>query len=332
MADAFVSEFARLCTHRFTSLGDAVGSVLTMLEHQLPGGRVILGELNHNTDEYRVLDTRGKGLDLFDAGVRLPLRESLCLHMANQEAPALIGRAPKDPVYGKLQLLKSARVQSYVAAPVELGDGTRVASVCAMSTSRDRYGEADLALMTIAARLIGYEWEHVTRERELRRLTQQHRALTGDPVTGLPMREAFLEQLDREWHLTQRGITESYVMTLKPLGIEEARAMSGDAVANLLLQYTSEVIMADVRRSDIAGRVAEDVFGVILVGCKGIEGAEAFRMRLTGAFERKISQRPEKLELGYGIEPLSDAESAAAALERAEDAIEAAPAVQGAVG
>jgi diguanylate cyclase (GGDEF)-like protein len=332
MTDAVVSEFARLCAQRFVSLGDAVRSVLTLLDSHIPDGRVIFGELNYNTDEYRVLDARGEGVDALSAGARLPLRESFCVHMANDEAPALVGRAAKDPVYGKLDLQKSARVESYVAAPVELGDGTRVASVCAMSKQRDCYDWRQRDLMTIAARLIAYEWERVTRESKLRRLAQQQRALTGDPLTGLPLREAFLEQLDREWHLTQRGITESYVLALKPQGIEEVRSTSGDAVADLLMQTTGEVVAADVRRSDIAGRVGDYVFGVILVGCRGVEGAEAFLARLQRSFERKLGQRPEKLELVSGIERVGDAESAEDALTRAEKGLAAEPAGQGTRG
>jgi len=74
------------------------------------------------------------------------------------------------------------------------------------------------------------------------------------------------------------------------------------------------VILADVRRSDIAGRVGADTFGVILVGCRGIDGAEAFMSRLQGAFERKLGTRPEKLDLVWGIERLGEADSAEAAL------------------
>ncbi len=329
MTDAVVSEFARLCAQRFVSLGDAVRSMLTLLESQIPDGRVIFGELNYSTDEYRVLDARGEGIDALGAGARLPLGESFCVHMANDEAPALVGRAAKDPVYGQLELQKSTGVQSYVAAPVELGDGTRVASVCAMSKQRDRYDWRQRDLMTIAARLIAYEWERVTRDSKLRKLAQQQRALTGDPLTGLPVREAFLEQLDREWHLSHRGITESYVVAVKPVGVAEVRATSGDAVADLLVQSTGEVVAADVRRSDIAGRVGEDVFGVILVGCRGSEGVEAFLARLQGSFERKLGHRPERLALVYGIELLSDAESAEAALVSAEAGLAAEPAGHG---
>jgi diguanylate cyclase (GGDEF)-like protein len=325
MADRLAPELARLCANRFASLGDAVRSVLVLLEQQLPAGRVIFAELNYNTDEYRVLDARGHGVAALAAGARLPLRDSLCIHMASGSAPALTGHASGDDVYGELELRASAGVESYAAAPVELADGTRVASVCAMSSERDRYDEHDLDLLTIAARLLAYEWEHVAREGELRRLAQLQRDLSGDPLTGLPLRDCFLEQLDREWHLTERGITESYLLALKPLGVEAARAGSGDAVADLLLKNTAEVISRAVRRSDIAARVGADVFGVILVGCKGVEGAEAFRSRLESSFERVTSQRPEEVTLICGIERLGDAESAAAALDRAEDALGAEP-------
>jgi diguanylate cyclase (GGDEF)-like protein len=321
MADMVVTELAQLCARRFTSLGDAVRSSLALLEEQLPSGRIVFAELNYNTDEYRVLDAVGKGVEALAGGARLPLHDSLCLPMSAGTAPALTGRASEDPVYSELELRVSSGIESYAAAPVELADGTKVASVAAMSAKADRFDENHLELLTIAARLIGYEWERVTREGELRRLLQLHRDLTSDPLTGLALRDVFLEQLDRELHLTERGITESYVLALKPIGIEAARTRSGDAVGDLILKNAAEVITAAVRRSDIVGRVAPEVFGVILVGCKGIEGAEAFRARLETSFERLMSERPEEITLGCGIERLAGAESAAAALEAAEDAL-----------
>jgi diguanylate cyclase (GGDEF)-like protein len=332
MADMVVTELARLCARRFTSLGDAVRSSLALLEQQLPSSRIVFAELNYNTDEYRVLDAVGKGVEALTGGARLPLHESFCLHMAGDSAPALTGQASEDPVYSELELRVSSGIESYAAAAVELADGTKVASVCAMSAKADRFGEGDLELLTIAARLIGYEWERVTREGELRRLLQLHRDLTSDPLTGLALRDVFLEQLDRELHLTERGITESYVVALKPLGIEAARTRSGDAVGDLILKNAAEVITAAVRRSDIVGRVAPEMFGVILVGCKGVEGAEAFRLRLESSFERLMSERPEEITLGCGIERVGGAESALAALEAAEASLGAEPVAGGVAG
>jgi GGDEF domain-containing protein len=313
MTDMVVTELARLCSRRFTSLGDAVRSSLALLEEQLPSGRIVFAELNYNTDEYRVLDAVGKGVEALTGGARLPLQDSFCFHMATGTAPTLTGRASEDPVYSELDLQVSSCIESYAAAPVELADGTKVASVAAMSAKPDRFEENHLELIGIAARLIGYEWERVTREGELRRLLQLHRDLTSDPLTGLALRDVFLEQLDRELHLTER-------------------ARSGDAVGDLILKNAAEVVTAAVRRSDIVGRVAPEVFGVILVGCKGVDGAEAFRMRLETSFERLMSERPEEITLGCGIERLAGAESAAAALEAAEDALGDAEPMAGVAG
>jgi len=332
MADPTVSELARLCARRFSSLGDAVRSVLDLLEQQLPSGRIVFGELNYNTDEYRVLDSRGEGVDALAAGARIPLRDSFCIHMANDQAPALVERASADAVYGPLELRESAKVESYAGAPVELGDGTRVASVCALSRKAGRYGESHLALLTVAARLLAYEWERVTREGELRRLAQFQRQFSGDPLTGLPLRDVFLDQLEREWHLCERGITESYMLALRPVGVEAARTASGDAVADLLLKHAGEVISAAIRRSDIAGRVGDELFAVILVGCKGPEGAEAFRSRLDASFRRVMSQRPEAVSLACAIERLCEAETPLAALERLEASLGGEPVLQGAAG
>src|SRR5947207_14553239 len=97
MADHLASELARICANRFVSLGDAVRSLLTFLAQELQAGRVIFGELNYNTDESRVLDALGAGVDALSAGVRLPLRDSLCIHMANDAATILTVRASRDP-------------------------------------------------------------------------------------------------------------------------------------------------------------------------------------------------------------------------------------------
>src|SRR5436190_4309689 len=134
MADRLVSELAHLCANRFVSVGDAVRSLLTFLQEELPPGRVIFGELNYNTDEYRVLDALGVGVEAPSAGARLALPDSFRIHMANDAAPALTGKASRDAGYKTLDPRKTARIESYVAAPLELSGGTRVASQCARSS------------------------------------------------------------------------------------------------------------------------------------------------------------------------------------------------------
>jgi diguanylate cyclase (GGDEF)-like protein len=330
MNENVLGDLGELSTQRFGSFSEAARAVLSLLERQLPAGRLALGEFNYDNDEYRLLDVRGGRGDALTTGVRLPLQGSFCLHMAEDRAPALTGEASSDPVYGPLTLRRSLAIESYAAAAVELTDGTRVASVCAMSSERDRYSETDLAVLKVAARLLAYEWERVTREAKLRHLMrEQGNPVTADPVTGLPNRASFLEHLEREWHSSQRQIAESYVVAVRLEGLDAVRKRGGQAVGDLALRTAAELLISANRRSDIVARVDDDRFAAILVGCKGIQGAEAYCLRLRAAFSRGMTAQLGGLGVSCRIEALADLPSGTAALERAErrlDDEEAAPA------
>ncbi len=73
-----------------------------------------------------------------------------------------------------------------------------------------------------------------------------------------------------------------------------------------------------VRRTDHAGRLADDSFGAVLVGCKGLEGAAAFIGRYGQSLTRVTQERPAQLDIAYAICSLGDAESPEAALSRIE--------------
>jgi diguanylate cyclase (GGDEF)-like protein len=336
MNETLLSDLGALSTQRFGSFSEASRAVLSFLECQLPAGRLVLGEFNYDNDEYRLHDVRGGRGEALTTGVRLPLQSSFCLHMAEDRAPALTGEASADPVYGPLDLRRSLAIESYAAAAIELTDGRRVASVCAMSTERDFYSAAHLAVLKVAARLLAYEWERVTREAKLRRLMrEQGNPVTADPVTGLPSRAVFLEHLEREWHASQRQITESYAVAVRLEGLDLVRKRGGQAVGDLALRTAAELLVSANRRSDIVARVDDDRFAAILVGCKGIQGAEAYCLRLRAAFSRGMTEQLSRLGVSCRIEALADLPSGTAALERAErrlDEAEAAAAPSAAGG
>ena len=319
MSKKLLIDLGELSTERFDSFSEAARAVLSFLERRMPSGRLALGEFNYDNDEYRLLDVRGGPGDALTTGVRLPLQGSLCLHMAEERAPALTGAASADPVYASLELRRTLAIESYAGAPLELTDGTRVASLCAMSSERDLYSEAHLALLKVAARLLAYEWERVTREAKLRRLMrEQGSPVTADPVTGLPHRAPFLEHVEREWHASQRDITESYVVAVRLDGLDEVRKKGGQAVGDLALRTAAELLISVNRRSDIVARVHDDRFAAILVGCKGIQGAEAYCLRLRAAFGRGMTGQLARVGVSCRIEALADLPSGTAALERAE--------------
>jgi diguanylate cyclase (GGDEF)-like protein len=315
-----IEGLGELATQRFGSFSDAARAVLSFLERHLPEGRLVLGEFNFGENEYRLLEVRDDTGGPFATGMRLSLQDWFCLPMSEDRAPALTGVASADPVYGPLPLRQSLEVESYIGAAVELADGTRVASVCAMSKESELYSEADLALLRLAARLLAYEWERVTREASLRRLMREQGSPAGaDPVTGLPDRAAFLEHVEREWHACRREITEAYLVAVRIDGLDEMRKLGGQALRDLALRTAAELLISVKRRTDMVARVGDEMFAAVLVGCKGVEGAEAYCARLQAAFGRSSSSHLEGLGVSSRIEALADARSGTAALEHTEE-------------
>ena len=75
-----------------------------------------------------------------------------------------------------------------------------------------------------------------------------------------------------------------------------------------------------IRRTDHVGRLRDDMFGAVLVGCKGQAGADAFFGRFQHALARVTSERPATLEVAYAVLRLGKAESPEEALREIEKA------------
>ena len=89
-------------------------------------------------------------------------------------------------------------------------------------------------------------------------------------------------------------------------------------MSELLLKDAAEVMEEAIRRSDHAGRLGEDRYGALLVGCKGRAGAEAFFERFAQGLERSTRERPATLDIAHAVIALGEAGSAGAALAAAE--------------
>ena len=206
MTHASVASIAQVASQSFQSFAHASRAVLDALSDELPGDTLVVSQHDHNEGEYRILDARPNGMEGVEAGTTLPLESTFCFQMANDHAPRLTGDTTADPVYGGLESRQGKDVRSYVGVPLEMSDGNRVGSLCAMSSSPDRFDDGDLEYMSVLGRILAYEFERVKRERELRRLREEvRRQDVADPLTGVLHRRGFLEQLEREWDLARGG-------------------------------------------------------------------------------------------------------------------------------
>ena len=114
MSGTVLSALARLAERRFTSFSEAADTVLDLLEAELPPGSILLGRVDWDEGELRLIDVRGAAATSLSAGSTLPL------------APGANGgsRGFLDP-----QTLQRLSVRSYIALPLDSSSGTPSSSL-----------------------------------------------------------------------------------------------------------------------------------------------------------------------------------------------------------
>jgi diguanylate cyclase (GGDEF)-like protein len=312
MSSPILDALSRLAARRFASFADSATSVLDLLQSAAPGGSLVLGQVDWDEGKCRVIDARGQAVS---RGTVIPLARGL---------PA-DGSAVGELLDG--ESLAALSPANWLAAPLDAADG-RVVGVLLATGANGEASSRDVAqLLLVGARLLSYEWESISARAELRRLADLARdRATTDPITGLPNRETLVAAIEREHELSKRGTVETYLTVLQARDRGGVVERYGEAMADLLLKDVADVLGGAIRRTDYLARVGPDGLCVVLVGCKGPDGALAFLGRFERSLERVAASRPAALQLSYGIQRLAQADSPQHALELAEISAQSAPA------
>jgi diguanylate cyclase (GGDEF)-like protein len=312
MSAQILDALSRLAARRFGSFADAATSVFDLLESASPGGNLVLGQVDWDEGKCRVIDARGDGVP---RGAVIPLARGL--PTGGSATAELLDAAA----------LEALGPANWVAAPLDAADGSVVGLLLATGPGGEAPSRDVAQLILVGARLLSYEWESISSRAELRRLAEVARDRTRtDPVTGLPNRETLVASIEREHELAKRGTVESFVVVCLLRDRDALVKRFGEAMANLLMKDVAEVLSGAIRRTDYLARVSPDGLSVVLVGCKGPDGALAFLGRFERSLERVSSGRPAAVQLSYGIQRLAEADSPQQALELAEISAQSGPA------
>lgn len=287
----------RLGRQRFRNFAEATDLILGSLEEVLPG-TVALARLERDEYVYRVVDARGEGIDGLGPGTVLRLAGEGIDPNALSELGAL----------------------DWISSPLEMSNGQIAGVLCAADSGEGVYRPGHEALLTIAARLLGYEWETVELRSELRRLRIRVNAGPGfDADTGLPDRESFLHLAGHEWRLAQRGTVQSVLIACRVHGSGQNGDAASDAKQTLALKVAAEVLEGSTRETDRVGRVGAGTIGVVLVGCRP-QDTPSFIARFLSALERVSGDDGADVKVSCGVQPLNEASSPEEALGLAEAA------------
>ena len=108
MSGTVLSALARLAERRFTSYSEAADTVLDLLEAELPPGSILLGRVDWDEGELRLIDVRGAAASSLGAGSTVPLAS---------------GASGGSRDFLDHQALQMLSVRSYLALPLDSSSG-----------------------------------------------------------------------------------------------------------------------------------------------------------------------------------------------------------------
>lgn len=160
----------------YRSFADATRSVLDLCAHQLDDCTIFLAHLDRNNDVHRIVDARRGGDFGLRSNLALPLSESFDIHMADQRGPRLCNDVAQHPLYSRLGDERRFNAGSYLGIPLELSDGSRVGALAALSRTKDRFEPEHEQLFAMLGRVLAFELERESNERDLKRLNESMRS------------------------------------------------------------------------------------------------------------------------------------------------------------
>ncbi len=97
-----------------------------------------------------------------------------------------------------------------------------------------------------------------------RRMDHLERLADQDPLTPVMNRRAFVREMSRIMAFAERYGAVSAVLYFDVNGLKEINDTHGHAAGDAVLSHVAETLVANIRSSDVVGRLGGDEFGVIL--------------------------------------------------------------------
>ncbi|MGA0606239.1 GGDEF domain-containing protein [Phenylobacterium sp. VNQ135] len=155
------------------------------------------------------------------------------------------------------------------------------------------------------------------------RLSEVEGLADRDALTPLLNRRAFVRELSRVRTFAQRYGSPASLVFFDLDGFKRVNDRFGHAAGDAALQAVAERLMANVRESDVVGRLGGDEFGVILVQADHVT-AQTKAAALARAIEGEplsFGEWSAPLHISYGVRQLSAEAEPEALLAEADAAM-----------
>jgi len=218
-------------------------------------------------------------------GLSVPWNDTLCKRALDCNLPYTNGVATE---WGDSDAAKALGIQTYLSAPVRLGDNEVYGTLCGASGSRREVSPEAQRTLALFAKLIA---DHLERERLVEQLVHANEQLARsayiDQLTELPNRRGLLHEMGRLLAQGARASTHALVAFVDLDGFKSLNDTYGHETGDRFLKEVAGRLRTALRAGDLAGRIGGDEFVVAGAGPDStgsiIEATRAFQERVSSA-------------------------------------------------
>ena len=158
----------------------------------------------------------------------------------------------------------------------------------------------------------------------LKRRTQYLEQLADqDTLAPVLNRRAFVRELSRNAAFAERYGAVVSVLYFDINGMKEVNDLLGHAAGDLALRHVADVLVGNVRASDVVGRLGGDEFGVILAQSDEASAKKKAQTLATAIAGDGLEYKGQSFAIGvaYGVHTLAAGDQVDDALEAADKAM-----------
>lgn len=144
-----------------------------------------------------------------------------------------------------------------------------------------------------------------------------------DTLVPIANRRAFVRELSRMVAYAERYGTGSSILYFDVNGFKEVNDEHGHDAGDAALRRISEILLENLRESDVVGRLGGDEFGIILAQADAATAAEKAAQLASAIANAEFDYEGHKIPLrvSYGAYSFSGGDNAGEALRRADAAM-----------
>lgn len=180
------------------------------------------------------------------------LSETFCRHTMQGDAPLIVTDASADQRFADNPLVTGGpEIRFYASVPLRTPDGYNLGTLCAIDPKPREFGARDVAILEDLARVVMHDLE----------LSKQ---VAVDELTGALSRRAFKAEARRHIALARR---QDEAVTALGFDLDHFKSINdghGHAAGDQVLAAVGEACRAQLRGSDIMGRIGGEEFAILL--------------------------------------------------------------------